>query len=388
MKIQIDGVGTHNKGAELMLYAVLQQIEKRYSNAKVLCNRIGLDVSYIQTSLDFQTSLGLETYYLAKKLISLCYKCRIPGILKRLSIHSALFADKHIVKNVDIVLDAGGFQFSDEWKTSNAELSLLKQYYKGLKKEGTKIVLLPQAFGPFNTKNGKQTVEIISQYADMIFARDKVSYDYLIEAGADEKKIHLYPDFTALVQGIIPEQYESLRDAVCVVPNMKMISKGVVSQEQYILLLSQIIKAIREKGKEVFLLNHEGKKDAKLCHLVNEKMSNSLIVADNLTALEVKGLIAHSHLLISSRYHGIANALNSAVPCLATSWSHKYEELFKDYGLSGSLLDLTAIEKAVEKVSDYLTEQKCTEISSHLKQAKLSVVEKNEKMWNMVFEIS
>ena len=40
MNIFIDGIGTHNKGAELMLYAVLQELERKLPNANVLLPRI------------------------------------------------------------------------------------------------------------------------------------------------------------------------------------------------------------------------------------------------------------------------------------------------------------------------------------------------------------
>ncbi len=41
MKIQIDGIDTKNKGAELMLVAVLEQLEKVYPNSEVWLNHTG-----------------------------------------------------------------------------------------------------------------------------------------------------------------------------------------------------------------------------------------------------------------------------------------------------------------------------------------------------------
>ncbi len=38
MRIQIDGTNSLNKGAELMLNAVMEQIEKKYPNAEVFYN--------------------------------------------------------------------------------------------------------------------------------------------------------------------------------------------------------------------------------------------------------------------------------------------------------------------------------------------------------------
>ena len=53
MKIVLDGVETNNKGAELMFYAILQEIERRYPDATVYINaqRVKQGFSYLKTSL-------------------------------------------------------------------------------------------------------------------------------------------------------------------------------------------------------------------------------------------------------------------------------------------------------------------------------------------------
>jgi len=380
MKIQIDGTGMHNKGAELMLYAVLQEIERKYPHAEVLYNRIGEDISHIQTSLDFKMRR------FANNVIPLYYKFKVYGILRRLSISIDYFTTKYVAQGIDVVLDAGGFQFSDQWKIDDAKLFSWEKYYQKLKKQGTKIILMPQAFGPFQTKNGKRSAKMIDSYADVIFAREKVSYDYLVEAGVNQDKIKLYPDFTALVDGIIPERCKSLQGHVCIIPNMKMIDKGAVSMKRYLLLMSQLIQTIRENGKEAFLLNHAEKQDASLCQLINENIQNPLFIVNNLNALEVKGVISQSYMLVSSRYHGAASALNTGVPCLATSWSHKYEELFKDYEQYDCLLEFSNIEKTLKKMNDFLSIENNHLISEKLKMTKPIILLKNREMWEGIWK--
>lgn len=380
MKIQIDGTSTLNKGAELMLYAILQEIERKHQKAMVLYNRLGEDSSYIQTSLNFKT----RTF---SNVINVLNKIKIPGILRRLSIPNIFFTTKYVVNDVDFIFDAGGFQFSDQWNISDSELLLWERYYYKHKQHGAKIILFPQAFGPFYTRNGKRIAEMLDHYTDVIFTREKVSFDYLIEAGVNSNKIKLYPDFTALVDGVIPKQYEYLHEYVCIIPNMRIIDKGNVSQEQYLLLICQLIQFIRSKGKEVFLLNHEGRKDMMLCKKINENLQNPIIIVNNLTALEVKGIISQSYLVISSRFHGVVSALNSTVPCLATSWSHKYEELFKNYDQCDCLIDANNIKETLEKVDSFLSVEKHNYISNKLKIKKYEIIEENIKMWEIVWNI-
>ena len=379
MRIQIDGTGTHNKGAELMLYAVLQEIERKYPDAEVLYNRIGEDSSYIQTNLKFHTRP------FSKKIIPILNQLRVLGVLRILRIHYSFLTAKFPMQGIDVVLDAGGFQFGDQWNRNNDRVDLVRNYYRKLKRNGAKIIFLPQAFGPFQTENAQKIAKIISQYADIIFAREKVSYDYLIGAGVDASKVKLYPDFTAIVDGVVPKQYKSLKDGVCIIPNEKMLSKGNLSQKQYISVLCEIVKTIQQQGKVPFLLNHEGHLDASLCQVISRELNNTITVVDNLTALEVKGVISQSYMVISSRFHGVASALSSGVPCLATSWSHKYAELFKDYDQTECVLDFNDVDKTIEQINHCILNHSI--ISEQLRLEKEAIVKKNMEMWEICWSI-
>jgi hypothetical protein len=50
-------------------------------------------------------------------------------------------------KEVNVVLDAAGFAYSDQWGPDLSEE--LARSSKRWKKQGSKVILLPQAFGPF-----------------------------------------------------------------------------------------------------------------------------------------------------------------------------------------------------------------------------------------------
>ena len=53
MKIILNGVETENKGAELMLYAILQEIERKYPEAEVFIpiQDVRQGFGYVHTSL-------------------------------------------------------------------------------------------------------------------------------------------------------------------------------------------------------------------------------------------------------------------------------------------------------------------------------------------------
>lgn len=376
MRIQIDGTNTLNKGAELMLYAVLEEIEKKHPNAFVNYN----------SNFVGEKKLKIESPLNIKKRVALHYGKLPKAILRRLKLPYTYFMSKYPLDNIDLVLDAAGFQFSDQWDYSNEDLIVLEKYYKNLKKKGTKIVFLPQAFGPFETVAGKRLVEIINKYADLIIAREKISYQNLLGAGAKKDKIWLYSDFTLLVKGYLPEKYDIIKGGVCIIPNKRMITHTKTGSLQYIDFMEQIIRNIQKKGKEVFFLNHEGKEDLDMCNKINAKFNNRLKIISGLDSKEVKGVIGASFLVISSRFHGVASALNQNVPCLATSWNHKYEMLFEDFDQRNRILDvnnevLSELSKIENVFNDYVN------IKKRLQERKSELGKQTNEMWDKIWSL-
>lgn len=98
----------------------------------------------------------------------------------------------------------------------------------------------------------------------------------------------------------------------------------------------------KQHGFDILLLNHEGAEDKHLCEQIAEVIGESVEIADGLGAVEIKALLGRCQAVVSSRFHGCVSALSQGVPCLATSWSHKYEMLFEEYGLADNILDYLA----------------------------------------------
>ena len=380
MKIVLSGVETNNKGAELMLYAILQEIERRFPDAKVYLPyfRIIQGIGYIKTELDFR-------YTPYSKCV---YKYHLRGILSRLHIPQKYLWNIDIVNDADWFIDGSGFLFSDQWNIKGQSIYMWQYKLKTLHQHGCKIVFLPQAFGPAELPNTKKIFTVLSNYADIIIPRESVSFNYLKKSGVvNMGKVKQYSDFTSLVKGVFPARYEHLKNGVCIIPNMRMIDKGTISYDDYIKLISSIIKECRNSGHLAYLLNHEGPKDAELCYKVKESIGDGIYVVTDLNALEVKGVIASAYLVITSRFHGLASALNSCVPSLATSWSHKYEELFRDYNITDSVLPLDDFNKAEKKVRQLLDNETNTQIRENLQIQVSRIKEQTREMWNEIWNL-
>ncbi|MEX0597303.1 MAG: polysaccharide pyruvyl transferase family protein, partial [Candidatus Paceibacterota bacterium] len=183
MNIQIDGTNTKNKGAELMLHGILDQISRVYPKAEVYFN------TYYGKLGEIDTSINLKK----RKLLFSAYP---DAILKKIGFKTTIFSVFHTHKKLDIVFDASGFRFGDQWNHSSYYNDRLQNYMSNLKKNETKIIFLPQAFGPFKTLQGSRSAKIINDYADIIIARESLSQNYLLEAGVDENKVRVNTDFT------------------------------------------------------------------------------------------------------------------------------------------------------------------------------------------------
>lgn len=380
MKIILSGVEATNKGAELMLYAILQEIERKWPEATVY-----IPYSRYKQGLDsVKTTLHLK-YIPLSRFIN---KTHLDGILERLHLLLDWF-NPNIVKGADWFINGSGFAFSDQFKINKHGIGKWRATLKTLHKDECKIVFLPQAFGPIEKPTTKEMIKLIGKYASIIMPREQVSYEYLETSGLiDMHKVAKYTDFTSLVEGIFPQKHEHLRDGVCVIPNMQMIAKGIISYEEYIAMLQSIIQEASKSGHRVYLLNHAGKNDEQLAYQCKETIGEDIEVVSGLNALEVKGLIASAYLVITSRFHGLASALNSCVPPLSTSWSHKYEELYKDYGLDSLVLPLDNTLIATKMLHEMLKKEINQKLRTHLTLQKQQVKEQTQSMWQTVWNLS
>ena len=197
MNILLTGVETNNKGAELMLYAILKEIEKTYPSSTVYIerNRVLQGVKYVQTTLDFRL---IDSNHFN----SIFESFKINYFLRK--IHSKAIVLPPRLPKIDLLIDGAGFLFSDNMLNLN-EIVYWERLLKQLNKKKAKIVFLPQAFGPIEKKNTKKVIGYISKYSDLVFPREQISFDYLKECKCmDMNKVRVFPDFTSLVNGIMP----------------------------------------------------------------------------------------------------------------------------------------------------------------------------------------
>ena len=101
--------------------------------------------------------------------------------------------------------------------------------------------------------------------------------------------------------------------------------------------------------------------------------------------LRTKGVIGAAGLVISSRYHGCVSALSQGVPCLATSWSHKYQALFEDFQQPDAVITTPDADAAVTRLKDLIARR--VEISDVLHRSAKEQTVRVDAMWQEVIAI-
>jgi len=391
LNIEIKGVQFSNKGAELMLVAILAELDKELGEYQITLSP-GRHLPYQKRAqlgawqkLSFRRgNLDLTGFFgkLPNKLLNL---------LKRYGIVTE--------KDVDVILDASGFAYGEQWgvkslKHTAKEIARFQQH-------GKKYIFLPQALGPFKSNKICQLAVKIFANADLVFPRDDESYQAIAELIPQLKAAHIKqaPDFTCLVEPkpfIDKVHNQQDKKTVCIIPNNKMVSKfhhkNASDDEQgYINFLVQSGKYYQQLGWHVVLLNHEGKEDQQICHQIAKQLSNNdnesdneIIIKEGLSAIGIKAYIGSVDAVISSRFHGCVSALTQGIPCLATSWSHKYQMLFEEYGVRQNVVDFKVSNNELEQSLTSFT-QSLTEQRKQCLQHAACVKESTRHMWQQVF---
>ncbi len=372
MMIEIKGVGIKNKGAHLMLLAILQEFSKRGVKAD-FCAAPGFGMDVFAAT---GHGMYLKANFKSKKLP---WDKIIRLLSKKERREYGLVMDDEI----DFVLDASGFAYGDFWGPRKP-LDRMANVIKGRVKAGVKTILLPQALGPFSDGKVKDAFQKVVEKVDLIFARDEQSLAHLTENFKGKSQFLLAPDFTNLLEVDREEGYPE--GNVAIIPNYKMSGEGY---ENYVGFLKGAISyLINTLNKRPYFLIHEGEKDQAIAEKLNLDLQTSLPIIEEEDPLEIKRRIKVCDLVIVSRFHGLVSAICQGVPVVSTSWSHKYRMLLKDYQQEDALLD----------INDYRQDAMEALIASRLsipkkeyyqQQQPLIAAQKQRatQMWDKVFEV-
>lgn len=375
MLIEIKGVNFINKGAELMLRSIIDEFKKRDIDTDFCLN-----IKDISLAPSEMSNLKLYPWRYSKKLPFLGKSLNF--IFDKTGIKT--FSGREVVtrNQINVILDASGFVYSEQWGPESAEV--MASYYREAKRKGQKVVLLPQAFGPFGQIRLKEAMQEIIHSADLIFARDKISYSSLKEITSNVDNIYLSKDFTIKMKGEVVKKKTDGK--VCIIPNYRMIDMR--EDNVYLGFLDNVVNALNKLNHKFYFLIHESDKDSSIVKQLEEKRNANYEIIMEENPMKIKTLIGNSKFVIASRFHGIISALSQNIPTIATGWSHKYEMLYNEYEIEKLYLDNLTDEVEIFHLIELLSKK--NEFAS-IKQKLLSkneqIVNEVNEMWDQVFEL-
>lgn len=366
--IEVRGVNFKNKGAELMLLSIAEHYKK---SAEI---SLPINPSTFNTAKRKEYNLFGRISAQPKGIDLDTYVNLLPSILRK-------SLKLKTTENTDLILDASGFAYSDQWGSEGIKVAAEK--YTSWKKKGKKIVLLPQAFGPFEKNNSSAHLKKLTGAVDLIYARDTQSLKYLLDLCEDSSKIKLSPDITiGLEISSVKSRIEIPAKSIAIIPNYRIIDKSSTKPETYVEVLTASIKLAMEKGYTPYIVIHEGNKDLELGNILRKNigLADVPIIVEN-NPLQLKKLLGEFTFVISSRFHGIVNALSQGIPCMAIGWSHKYPLLLKDFDFQEGMLDLSVSPSEVIRQVDSLLSENPAIYKNRIEHNASNLKAKVAKMW-------
>lgn len=372
MIIEVTGTNTWNKGAELMLVAILEHFADR---------------SEVQLAVDqfFGTYHERAQYGLLQKVaLSGWGRSRLAIGLMPVQFRRAFGLVRDA--DVDVLLDASGFAFGDQHPPERTVQ--FAQRVEAAKRAGKTIILLPQALGPFDKPTIRRAFARIIDAADLVFARDDSSMGHARSAfGGIPDHLRQAPDFTNLVQPELDTSSDA-SDRACIVPNQRMVEKAETEKEAtaYVPLIGKCIESVKDVGLTPVLLLH-GQADEELAEAIQQHIGREIPLHNEDDPVALKRFLGESHLVIGSRFHALVGALSQGVPSIGTSWSHKYEMLFREYGCDDMLLQVPATGNQIASRIGAATGEKRADLRHRIEARSDQLKAKTQSMWRQVDDI-
>jgi len=227
----------------------------------------------------------------------------------------------------------------------------------------------------------------VAAHADRIYARDPASYKHIVDLVGHLPHLKQAPDFTVLLKGKAPPSFDRALHEVAIIPNQKMVDKAMSSiGEHYIPFLVTCVQCFVDAGYKPFFLIHEGKGDEELAREAVRQFRRDVPIVTEDNPLNIKGIIGDCKAVVSSRYHGLINALSQGVPAIGTGWSHKYRALFDDYGSPDLLLSPDSTEEQIKGTLNSFIQHR-EEIGERLAQHAAQHKQLTVEMWKDVLKI-
>lgn len=225
---------------------------------------------------------------------------------------------------------------------------------KAIKKKGIKSILWGVSIDPDLLKLS-DVQDDMNNY-DLIFARESLTYNALIDAGIKEN-VFLKPDPAFALDTIklpLPEGFaENKTIGINVSPLIQLYEEGNnITLKNYFSLVQYIID---NTDYQIALIPHvvwSYNNDLETLNEIYQKFNYTgrIVLLGDYNCMELKGFIARCNLFIGARTHATIAAYSSCVPTLVVGYSIKAKGIAKD--IFGTFENYVIPVQSLQKESD------------------------------------
>lgn len=357
-----------NKGAAAMLQSSIGQLKDRYGE------RLHVDlmsVYPVQDRVQCPHKFVAIVPAQPQRLLLAAFPC---AVLYRMCgwcppLRAALLKNKilNTYNHTDLVIDEAGIAFSDSrgWILNTyafvcAAVPMLM---------GVPVVKYSQALGPFHNRYNRLLASLILPKMKLVVARGRDTYRHLHAIGI-QNNVVLYADgaFTMPPAQEAEASADAFMQTVCKKERpgrMAALSVSSVVERKckkagtdYCQIIAAFIAYLTGQGYQVYMFANAARMDS------NRPRNNDLMTGDTIARIynrlqsgrqhahngliwehremdaeEIRAKIGRCDLLIASRFHAMVFALQQQVPVMLIGWSHKYQEVMEQFGLSDYAAD-------------------------------------------------
>lgn len=248
----------------------------------------------------------------------------------------------------DAALDLAGISFADG---RGIPITVYNALMTGLPLLlGVPTLKMAQALGPFRTQPNRTLARLVLPKLAVVCARGKRTSEHLGELGlanvVDVADLAFSLDEAASVPADVGRLVESAGEHLVVMPSAVVRKLFERDGGDYVEAVTRLVRKLRERtGLAVVIAPHsyrvgapEGRmNDGPVCREIAAHLADDdkvVLVDTDLTAGELRRLVAGSRVLVTSRFHAMISGLATCTPTVVVGWSHKYREVLGDFGLA------------------------------------------------------
>ncbi len=347
-----------NKGAAAMVESVMARLPNEMGECHfdILTTYPDADASRVPEGVDAAV-VGLQPVRLA--LVEFPIAC-LALVARTLRLPLSWVRSRGCRSMLDsaVVVDVAGISFADGRGFAIVVYNALMTGVPLLL--GVPTVKAAQALGPFQSIPNKWLAPLVLRRVKTVCARGARTREHLDSLGGvnavDVADLAFSLDEAAGLPSAVSTAIGSI-DSNFIVVMPSAVVKGIFESTggNYVSAMASLVTEIRSKtGRSVVIAPHsyraglpEGRmNDGPVCREVAEACagdSQVLGLDSDLTAGELRHLVALGSVLVTSRFHAMISGLATSTPTVVVGWSHKYKEVLDDFGLSSLGLDSSAL---------------------------------------------